>query len=112
MIGLSIAVADPSGEGAKAGPWGLATILVLCVACYFLFKSMSKHLRKVREEFPSDDPPTGPSTGPSVAAKPAGEGTEPAPAQPADGSPAAKATPSSRAVAAPRASTDRTDSAE
>jgi len=28
----------------------LAIILVLCVACYFLFRSMSKHLKKVREQ--------------------------------------------------------------
>ena len=41
-----------SGEGWKSGPIGLAVILALCVASYFLFKSMSKHLRKVREEFP------------------------------------------------------------
>jgi hypothetical protein len=51
------ALAEPlakSGEAAKSGPIGFAVILVLCVACYFLFKSMSKHLRKVREEFPVD----------------------------------------------------------
>jgi hypothetical protein len=44
------------GEGVKSGPIGLAVILVLCVAAYFLFKSMSKHLKKVREEFPTDEP--------------------------------------------------------
>jgi hypothetical protein len=54
-----------SGESKKSGPIGFAVILVLCVACYFLFKSMSKHLRKVREEFPVDErddsvPPTEP----------------------------------------------------
>ena len=43
-----------SGEGLKSGPLGFAVILVLCVASYFLFKSMSKHLKKVREEFPAD----------------------------------------------------------
>ena len=51
------ALAEPrakSGEAAKSGPIGFAVILLLCVACYFLFKSMSKHLRKVREEFPVD----------------------------------------------------------
>jgi hypothetical protein len=48
-----------SGESKKSGPIGLAVILVLCVACYFLFKSMSKHLRRVREEFPADAPPQG-----------------------------------------------------
>ena len=42
---------------AKSGPIGLAVILLLCVACYFLFKSMSKHLRKVREEFPGPGRP-------------------------------------------------------
>lgn len=50
-----------SGEAVKAGPIGLAVILLLCIAAYFLFKSMSKHLRKVREEFPVD-PPAGGST--------------------------------------------------
>lgn len=45
-----------SGEAVKSGPIGFAVILVLCVACYFLFKSMAKHLRKVREEFPADGP--------------------------------------------------------
>lgn len=49
-------LAAPSGEAAKAGPWGFAIILLLCVACYFLFKSMSRHLRKVRDEFPADRP--------------------------------------------------------
>jgi hypothetical protein len=42
------------GENKKSGPIGLAVILLLCVACYFLFKSMSKHLRRVREEYPTD----------------------------------------------------------
>ena len=46
-----------TSEGSKSGPLGLVLILVLCVACYFLFKSMSKHLRKVREEFPAQLPP-------------------------------------------------------
>jgi hypothetical protein len=44
------------GEAKKAGPIALVVILVLCVACYFLFRSMTRHLRKVREEFPDDQP--------------------------------------------------------
>lgn len=56
-----------TGEAAKSGPLGLAVILALCIACYFLFKSMSKHLRKVREEFPVED---------------SGGGSDPKPAQP------------------------------
>ena len=41
-----------SGEAKKAGPLALAVVLVLFIACYFLFRSMSRHLRKVRTEFP------------------------------------------------------------
>jgi hypothetical protein len=51
------ALAAKSGEAAKAGPIGLVVIILLCIACYFLFKSMSKHLRRVRDEFPADAPP-------------------------------------------------------
>jgi hypothetical protein len=51
---LLAGVLAKSGEAAKAGPIGLAVILVLCIACYFLFRSMAKHLRKVREQFPAE----------------------------------------------------------
>jgi hypothetical protein len=76
------------GENKKSGPIGLAIILVLCVACYFLFKSMSKHLRKVREEFPNDAPAQGgelarPSLTKQVDPDPAGVSTEPADSPPA-----------------------------
>jgi len=50
-------LAAPTGEGAKAGPIALLVILLLCIACYFLFRSMTKHLKKVREEFPGEPPP-------------------------------------------------------
>jgi len=54
-----------TGEAAKSGPIGFAVVLVLCVLCYFLFKSMSRHLKIVREEFPkrdADQPPAASST--------------------------------------------------
>jgi hypothetical protein len=54
-------LAAPTGEGAKAGPIALLVILLLCTACYFLFRSMTKHLRKVREDFPSELPQEPPS---------------------------------------------------
>ena len=54
-------LAAPTGEGAKAGPIALLVILLLCIACYFLFRSMTKHLKKVREEFPGEPPPEPPS---------------------------------------------------
>jgi hypothetical protein len=59
-----------SGEGWKSGPIGLAVILALCIALYFLFKSMSKHLRRVREDFPQDEPAQAPAD-----EQPAGEPT-------------------------------------
>jgi hypothetical protein len=40
---------DTDSESKKSGPIGLVVIIVLCVACYFLFKSLSRHLRRVRE---------------------------------------------------------------
>ena len=52
-----------SGEAKKAGPLALAIILVLFVACYFLFRSMSRHLRKVRTEFPVGAPRAEPPAG-------------------------------------------------
>jgi hypothetical protein len=54
----AVEILAKSAESQKSGPIGLAVILVLCIACYFLFKSMSKHLKHVREEFPADAAPT------------------------------------------------------
>jgi hypothetical protein len=47
-----------SDDQQKAGPLGLLVLLLLCVACYFLFKSMSRHLRRVRDDFPDRTSPT------------------------------------------------------
>jgi hypothetical protein len=83
---LASDVLAKSGEAAKSGPIGFAVILVLCIACYFLFKSMSRHLKHVREEFPDgrkEQPPAEP--------KPAAE--SPAAGSPAAGSPAKPAQP-------------------
>ena len=77
-----------AGEAAKSGPLGLVLILALCVACYFLFKSMSKHLRKVREGFPTD-PSAAPGAAdlPGVASQPMPQ-AEPAAEQRQDAPPA------------------------
>lgn len=77
---LADAVVAGSGESKKSGPIGLAVILVLCVACYFLFKSMSRHLRRVREDFPAGsatapaDHPASGAVAPSAARPARGEG--------------------------------------
>lgn len=51
---------DVGDETHKAGPLAIVVIVVLCVACFFLFRSMSKHLRRVRDEFPDDQEPSAP----------------------------------------------------
>lgn len=68
MLLLAQPLAHKSGEAAKAGPIGLAVIILLCVACYFLFKSMSKHMRNVRDRYP--DPNADMTAGPHPAAPP------------------------------------------
>ena len=51
-VTTGLAFLADSGEEKKAGPLALAIILVLFIACYFLFRSMSRHLKKVRTDFP------------------------------------------------------------
>lgn len=99
MSGL-LASAVLAGEAQKSGPIGLATILLLCVACYFLLKSMSKHMRRVRERFPSDEtsgPPRRPgqpggASGSAPGSPSSAAGTEAPPS--AGSSPSAEAAPS------------------
>lgn len=75
-LAIAVAAKGPTGEAAKSGPWGLAIILILCAACYFLFKSMSKHMRKVREGFPVQD--KAPEPPPQQADPPAQQADPPA----------------------------------
>ena len=72
---------NEGGENQKAGPLGLAIILLLCVACYFLFRSMSRRLRNVRERFPEPEPPTRPGQA-TVIEPPAPPAEADAPATP------------------------------
>jgi hypothetical protein len=50
----AVLAASPTG---KAGPVALFVLILLCVSVYFLMRSMTRHLRKVREGFPGDPPP-------------------------------------------------------
>lgn len=91
MLGLGSAlVLAASGEEQKAGPLALAVILVLAIACYFLFRSMTRHLRKVRTQFPTDGPP------PTAAApSPPDINAESDPAEPTAPTPAPRDRPAS-----------------
>ena len=93
LLLLAEPLAHKTGEAAKAGPIGLAVIVLLCVACYFLFKSMSKHMRNVRDRFPDPDADmtvgaTSPENGPDSAsgtARPQPEHVPPRGDQPPSG---------------------------
>jgi hypothetical protein len=45
---------DDLGDGV-AGPVGLLIIVLLVIALVFLMRSMNKHLRRVRDDFPDDE---------------------------------------------------------
>jgi hypothetical protein len=49
---LAVLAADDKGRGS---PIGLFVVLVLCIAVYFLWKSMNRHLKRVPPSF--DAPP-------------------------------------------------------
>jgi hypothetical protein len=51
------------GGSLGAGFIAFVVVLVLCGACYFLFRSMSRHLRKVPSSF--DPPPAAPTSTPT-----------------------------------------------
>ena len=65
---------DVGDETHKAGPIAILIIAILCVACFLLFRSMSKHLRRVRDDYPTDpaQAPADDAEPPTVSAGPAG----------------------------------------
>ena len=73
-----VIAAAPTG---KAGPVALFVIVLLCVAAYFLFRSMSRHLRRVPVDF---DPAMGTST--SAPVEPPDPAPRPGTAKTDDGS--------------------------
>ena len=48
-----------AGSSLGAGFIGFLVVLGLVVACVFLFRSMSRHLRKVPKSFDDEPPPKG-----------------------------------------------------
>lgn len=62
---------DVGDETHKAGPIAILVIAILCIACFLLFRSMSKHLRNVREDYPVAAPPAEDLAPPTVSTGPA-----------------------------------------
>lgn len=56
---------------AQAGPLGLAVIVVIGIALFFLVRSMNGHLRRVPPSFPPE-PGSASSDGPEAERKPSG----------------------------------------
>ena len=50
-----LADADSDDKG-RGSPVGLFVVLILCVAVYFLWKSLNRHIRKVPPSFDPPDP--------------------------------------------------------
>ncbi|GGL87093.1 hypothetical protein [Nakamurella endophytica] len=81
LAGNSPADVDPTtGKGpewGKAAPIGLLIIVLMCVVCYFLARSMSKNLKRVPESFdtPADAGDPAGAGSPADAAATAGAAT-------------------------------------
>jgi hypothetical protein len=78
---LASAVLADSDSG-KGGPIGLFVVLLLIIAVYFLYRSMSGHLSRLPEKFPGYDQSTN---GPPTGATPPAEEDQPGPAEAGDG---------------------------
>ncbi len=61
---------DDKGRGS---PIGLFVVIVLCVAVYFLWRSLNRHIKRVPESF--DAPPAG-SGGPGIDGSGVRSGTD------------------------------------
>ena len=74
-VSRAVLLAAGGDDQQKAAPLGLFVLLLLGVACYFLFKSMSRHLKRVREDFPlgSSARPTATTAAGSGSVDPAAE---------------------------------------
>jgi hypothetical protein len=68
---MSARVLLAGSDNGSGSPIGLLVVVLLCIAVYFLWKSLNKHIRRVPESFdpplsPSDDAPPAAVTGNDV----------------------------------------------
>jgi len=59
--GMASVLADGPETG-KGSPVGLFVVLALCFVVYFLYRSMTKHLRRVPGSFDEPTAPDAPAT--------------------------------------------------
>ena len=86
LLGASGRVLADSDTG-KGSPIGLFVVLVLIVAVYFLYRSMSRHIKRVPDSFdgPQDAAGPDPSAQPRTAASPTDTAPQTGPAAGAGG---------------------------
>ncbi|SDO30096.1 hypothetical protein SAMN04515671_0483 [Nakamurella panacisegetis] len=66
-------------EWGEAAPVGLLVIVLLCVAVYFLVKSLNRNIRKVPESFSTVGTPGAEADGPRTEPSTTGADADPAP---------------------------------
>lgn len=75
---MSVQAANNFGDNlaqGQAGPLGLVIIIALFIACFFLYRSMSKHMKRLPPTFdPPDDVDAGPERNETTELDPDVEG--------------------------------------
>jgi hypothetical protein len=63
---MSTAAVLAASDTGKGSPIGLFVVLVLIIAVYLLYRSMTGHIRRLPEKFPGYGDGTGEAAGPDV----------------------------------------------
>lgn len=61
LLALSHLLSVAEDDKVTAGTTGFLVVVALCVASYFLFRSMNKHLRRVPKQWDPPEPPADPA---------------------------------------------------
>jgi hypothetical protein len=56
VAGAQLLADSDSDDKGRGSPVGLFVVLILCVAVYFLWKSLNRHIRKIPPSFDPPDP--------------------------------------------------------
>jgi hypothetical protein len=86
MSAPAAAVVLAASDTGKGSPIGLFVVLLLVIAVYLLYRSMTGHIRRLPEKFPgygAADEAAGPDADIPVASPPPGPSDGPEPPRPA-----------------------------
>lgn len=74
-MSMPAAVLLAESDTGKGSPIGLFVVLLLVIAVFLLYRSMTGHLRRLPERFPPSEDGTGNGAGPADAPKAVDDGT-------------------------------------